>query len=82
MGWQEYEKIKSLRQLKKYKRTELFIRLNGGLKSSKEVEWDKGWSIWHGISDTTSTYKTDKQFKENEQFFMKAMKEGALWREI
>ena len=81
----KYEKVKSLDHLKKMAGTDgpvdVFILLNFGLRSTKEVEWNDGWTIWHSISDTMLEYKTDKELKKSEEFFIEAINKGAVWKE-
>ena len=82
------EKITNIDQLKKLalenddNTVDCFISINGGLRSSKEIRYDKDeeWSIFHGISDTWSDYSSDKDFIADEDFLIDAMSKGALFK--
>ena len=83
------KRIRSLKQLKEYCRhddnkciseSEVYILLNGILRSSKYIQYYKNnsWWIEHQISDTEVEYKNDKEFKENEPLIFEAMEKGCL----
>ena len=80
----EEKRIKSLNDLKKYckdKNQELYLLLNFGLRSSKNIIYnskDKSWSIYNGIDDTYSHYKNDNELKKGYPLFIKAIKKGCL----
>ena len=60
--------------------SEVYIRLNGGLRSSKYIQYyeDGSWWIEHQSCDAECEYKNDKEFKENEPMIFKALNNGAL----
>lgn len=80
--------IDSLDELKDYcknrdeciSESEVYIRLNGGLRSSKYIQYyeDGSWWIEHQSCDAECEYKNDKEFKENESMIFKALNNGAL----
>ena len=85
----EDKRIRSLEELKEYckqddnkciSESEVYILLNGMLRSSKYIQHykDNSWWIEHQISDTEIEYKNDKEFKENEPMIFEAMEKGCL----
>ena len=87
----EDKRIRSLEELKEYCKDvsynggcvsdcEVYILLNGMLRSSKYIQHykDNSWWIEHQISDTEIEYKNDKDFKENEPMIFEAMEKGCL----
>tara|TARA_Y100001963_G_C6419371_1_gene281985 strand:+ start:85 stop:354 length:270 start_codon:yes stop_codon:yes gene_type:complete len=85
----EDKRIRSLEELKEYckqddnkciSESEVYILLNGMLRSSKYIQYyeDNSWWIEHQISDTEIEYKNDKEFKENEPMIFEAMEKGCL----
>ena len=85
----EDKRIRSLEELKEYckqddnkciSESEVYILLNGMLRSSKYIQHykDNSWWIEHQVSDTEIEYKNDKEFKENEPMIFEAMEKGCL----
>jgi len=76
--------IKNMNHLKKCAMIEssnFWIRLNYGTRSSKDIKYykdDDSWSVFHFISDSFCQYKDDKDFIENEDFIIKAIKTNNL----
>jgi len=82
----DYVRIDSIEQIKEMQTSEdsgieLFVMLNFGARSSKDVRvYDNGCiSIYHHIDDTDSLYESKKEFIEGESFFIEAMNKKAVW---
>ena len=80
----EYKKVESFKHLKELcqdNECEMFIRLNGGLRSSKTVELRDGkWSMLNEIDWSGNQYNNDTDFKKYESFFMEALDKGAVYQ--
>ena len=80
----EIKSIKSLQELKEYcanEPKELYIKLNYGARSSKDVTyWPEtgNWEIWHGIDDTSQSFEDDKQLEKEYPLLMEALKTDNL----
>tara|TARA_R110002020_G_scaffold113252_7_gene260600 strand:+ start:312 stop:560 length:249 start_codon:yes stop_codon:yes gene_type:complete len=79
-----YKKIEDFNQLKELcqdKECEMFIHLNGGLRSSKTISFSDGsWSMLNEIDWTKNEYTNDADFKKKESFFIKALDQGAVYQ--
>ena len=79
------KKIDSLQQLKELSAEDgldIFILLNGGLRSSKRItyfESDDTWDVYNEIDDSYQEGLTTKQLDE-ETIVVEALKNGALYR--
>ena len=85
-------RIKTLNELKKYckdtsnngsgdvSESEVYILLNGMLRSSKYIQYysDGSWWINHQIDDTEEEYKNDKELKKGYPLLFEAMEKGCL----
>jgi len=80
------KQINSLQELKELASTdrqlEVFIRLNGNLRSSKDITYNEenGWKILNPIDDVVNTYNNDLEFEVGYPFFFEAMDKGALYK--
>ena len=83
------KRIKTIEELKEYckhdddkciSESEVYVLLNGILRSSKYIQYynDGSWWIEHQISDWEVEYKNDKEFKDNEEMIFKAMENCCL----
>ena len=63
-------------------KSDFFICLNGGLRSSKTIYYceDDGWEVCHEIDDTYVDYKTDDEFREDYPFLFEAMEKNAFYK--
>ena len=80
------EQIKTLDELKKMaggnSAVSCHIALNGGLKSSKCIEFNSGvWDIFNLVDNTLCKYNNDKELEE-ETNIVKAINKGALYAEV
>jgi hypothetical protein len=81
-------KIKSLEHLKKVAirsdhcdRSEFFIKLNFGAKTTKEIGYYPdcdSWDIFHFSSDSIEDYDSTEDFIKHESFIIEAINQGAL----
>jgi hypothetical protein len=63
---------------------EFFMRLNGGFRSSKRIQyWSEfdSWCIFHDIDDTMSEYDDTESFKTGEPMIFEAMTKNAFYKE-
>mgnify|MGYP003147690351 CR=1 FL=1 len=74
--------IDDLRQECLSDKSDFFICLNGGLRSSKTIYFceDDGWEVCHEISDSWEEYKTDEDFREGCPFLFEAMEKEAFYK--
>jgi len=75
--------VKTLDHLKEcaiVEQSDFWIRLNGGAKSSKDIKYyeDGSWGVFHYIDDSFCEYENDKDFIEDEDFIIKAIKTNNL----
>ena len=79
----EYKRVKDFNHLKELcqdKEREMFIHLNGGLRSSKTVTLrDGSWSMLNEIDWSENEYANDADFKNQESFFMEALNKGSVY---
>lgn len=79
-----YKRIKDLEQLKKRAAKgpiEVFLLLNFGLRSSKDLSYNKEtdtWSIFNYIDDTSQTLKTE-ELSDNTNI-IEALEKKALYQ--
>lgn len=79
-----FKKIKDIKQLKKRASEspiEIFILLNFGLRSSKNISYnpkDDTWNIYNYIDDTEQTLKTEELATETN--IMEALEKKALYQ--
>ena len=77
------EKIKSVKHLKELAtntRLECFISLNGGIRSSKDIEYypeDEFFDIYNHIDDSDQGLKEHELYTESN--IGEAIDKGALW---
>jgi len=75
--------VKSIDHLKKVSQNitfDFFIRLNHGVRSSKEIDYsNKKWEVFHSVSSCYIEYETDKEFIEEEFMIMDAIKDKNLF---
>jgi hypothetical protein len=63
---------------------EFFMRLNGGCRSTKRIQYYKeedAWYITHEIDDSEDSYGSTEEFVENEPMIIKAIDNNAFFKE-
>ena len=63
---------------------EFFMRLNGGCRSTKRIQYYKeedAWYITHEIDDSEDSYGSTEEFVENEPMIIKAIDTNAFFKE-
>lgn len=63
---------------------EFFMRLNGGGRSTKRIQYYKdhdSWYITHEIDDSEVEYGSTKELIENEPMIIKAIENNAFYKE-
>jgi hypothetical protein len=63
---------------------EFFMRLNGGCRSTKRIQYYKeedAWYITHEIDDSEDSYGSTEEFVENEPMIVKAIDNNAFFKE-
>ncbi len=58
-----------------------FMSLNGGLRSSKQIDYDPAvdeWYVFQGIDGVSLEYKSTEAFKEEYPFLFEALEKGCL----
>ena len=76
--------IKTIEQLRKLATDTVFsgyIVLNGGLRSSKDIQVNGmgHWNVFNLIDDSETDYGTESEFVKGEPHIMKAMKNGVFY---
>ncbi|MGB3945286.1 MAG: hypothetical protein WBK76_00400 [Candidatus Saccharimonadales bacterium] len=74
-------KIKSLEELRRLAKddaVDVYIRLNGGVRSSKHIQYvDNEWCVCNFIDDSEETFSSDAGLDEG-TLIVKAIKSGNL----
>ena len=77
------KQVKDIEELKTLavEGAEFFIKLNGGMRSSKNITYDKDndtWEVYNGIDDSLQTCTTAQLAEDTN--IIKALDYGALWK--
>jgi len=80
--------INSVEELKKHCNedpyNEFFMRLNGGCRSTKRIQYWKehdAWYITHEIDDSEVEYGSTEELIKNEPMIVKAIENNAFYKE-
>lgn len=64
---------------------DFFMRLNGGCRSSKRIQYWKeydSWCILHEIDDSVVEYDSTEEFKRSEPMIFEAMNKNAFYKDL